>query len=232
MVKFNISTDDLRIILASTVFTAPAKYNLPELEHVTVTVNASKTPITVDDVYRIDVLSTDRYTLFHSTVMSLPGTSDLLIDTSITDATYRLPPAFFDAVKTVLKEKPTYVTVALETDSWEVSSLTSVFRGFINNSLKFPETDNLLRLFKDKTKELHPVAVSLSAQNLARINKAETLAKVSAPSATRSWTMGTTEPDRVGFEGPVTLVSSWARILIMPIRDDYAGRFMDYRKAV
>lgn len=231
MVKFNISSDDLRIILASTEFTAPAKDYVPALEHVTVVVNASKTLVLEDDAYRIDVLSTDRYTMFHSKVYSLPGTSDMLIDDSITDATFRLPPAFFDAVKTVLKEKPTYVTVVLDTDSWELSSLASVFRGYINNSYSFPGTDNLLRLFNDETKELHPVAVSLSAQNLARINKAETLAKVNKPTMTRSWTMGTTEPDRVNGEGPVTLVSTWARILIMPVSRPNDGLFMDYRKA-
>lgn len=227
MVKFNISTDDLRIILASTEFTTPAKDYTPELEYVKVVVNASKTLVLEEDAYRIDVLSTDRYTLFHSKVYSLPETAGMPIDNSITDATFHLPPAFFDAVKAVLKEKPLYVTVVLDADTWEITSVSSEFRGFINNSLKFPGTDNLFRLFKDDTKELHPVAVALSAQNLARINKAETLAKVTKPSVTRSWTMGTTEPDRES-PGPVTLVSSWARILIMPVSQYNSVLFMDY----
>lgn len=228
MVKFNISSDDLRILLASTVFTVPAKDYVPALEHVTVTVNAARTS-DHKDYYRIDVLSTDRYMLFHTKVESLPDSYGVPIDTDVSDATFHLPPAFFDAVKAVLKEKQTYVTVVLEPDAWEVSSVSTLLRGYINNSYNFPGVNNLYRLFNDEVKELHPVAVSLSAQNLARINKAETLAKVSAPSATRSWTMGTTEPNRVNGEGPVTMVSSWARVLIMPISRPNDGLFLDYR---
>lgn len=229
MVKFNISSDNLRILLASTEFTAPAKDYVPALENVTVSVNASRTS-DFKDYYRIDVLSTDRYMLFHTKVESDTGSYGLPIDMDVSDATFRLPPAFFDAVKTVLRDKPTFVTVVLETDSWEITSVASVYRGSVNNHPNSPEPSNLYRLFNDEVKELYPVAVSLSAQNLARINKAETLAKVSAPSATRSWTMGTTEPDRVG-PGPVTLVSTWARILIMPISRPNDGLFLDYRKA-
>lgn len=227
MVKFNISTDNLRILLASTEFTTPAKDYTPALEHVTVTINASRSS-DFKDYYRIDVLSTDRYMLFHSKVESEHGSYGVPIDMSITDATFHLPPAFFVAVKAVLKEKPLYVTVELETDTWEISSMASVFRGSTNISLNFPGTDNLFGLFKDETRELHPMAVALSAQNLARINKAENLAKVNTPSVTRSWTMGTTEPDRVDGNGPVTLVSSWARILLMPVSHYNSVLFMDY----
>lgn len=233
MIKFNLSADNLRIMLASTEFTVPAKDNLPALESVAVTFCAIKNE-NLEDVYRIDVASTDRYMLFHTMVKSLPGTSDMLIDDSITDATFRLPPSFFDAVKTVLKEpvlKWSPVTIALETDAWEIATPNSTYKGTIDSTLNYPAPASLYKLFKDEHKELFPVCVTLSAQNLARINKAENLAKVSAPSAGRPWTMGTTEPDRAREgrpDGPVTLVSSWARILLMPIRQYSDGRFMDY----
>lgn len=245
----NLTGTDLRHMLATTAFTATSKDYSPVLENVALSFQDVESSKETGE-YIIDVLATDRFTMLHVNLSSVPdadrahGLPNTVVDERLFDKPVQLPADFFKAVKEVTRTKatdPQHFTLTFDLDNttgfngtthnpsgiWSITAPngTTSSGPLGQNTGQYPNVNGMLRLYKweGTTSRLSPMAGAFNASLLARLAKADTLARKGKG---EYWAFGTMSKDT--DKPTATFASTWARALIMPINNNSSTEFNGY----
>lgn len=244
----NLTGTDLRHMLATTAFTATSKDFSPVLENVALSFHDVESSKETGE-YTIDVLATDRFTMLHVVLSSVPdadrahGLPNTVVDERLFNTPVQLPADFFKAVKEVTRTKatdPQHFTLTFDLDNttgfngtsnnpsgiWSITAPNGATSSgpLGQNTGQFPDVNGMLRLYKaEGRRHLSPMAGAFNASLLARLSKADTLARKGKG---EYWAFGTMSE---GTDKPTaTFSSTWARALIMPINNNSSTSYNGY----